>query len=671
MTLLRSFDAGALGRAWRWFLPLAIAVQVVSALLFRPSITPTGDEPHYLMVVRSIISDRDFDVANQYADGHFRIIYGGDLPVDFQAHDYRGDGRLFFARPPGQALLLAPAAAVGSVLWWLAGSNPVVGSYIAVVLFQMAVAVLFWLVLAEFATALTGNCVAAILSTVAVGATLPVLPYGSQIYPELTAALLILIALRAIHGGVSTHSGLALLGLAIGILPWLHLRYAPIALICVGFAAWQWLLGRAGRALLIAAIVGALVSANLLAAYSLHAYGSPLPTAGFSHFRDPVSNPTNIPRSIGFLLFDEGQGLLAYAPFYVVAFFIWLGQILLGTRSRRGVLITGALIGLSALVTGASAITDYVGFEIPPRYLVSVLPLSALPLTCALVSRARAIVAAAALLLLVPGLVATAYGAAAPVRLYDVGLGNRVWADASLTLYRRAGIDLRPNALFPSYRPLEATIYASACLVDSGDTHTCRLPIVPPPGDYEARLFVLSGDASSGLALTFDITAIDPRGAAVPLASRSVRGDDPDGVSRIVLGPRPPNPIDPELRRRAVAATGLPDPVVVDAYLVGATYFRLNRRVISTPEFDARVRELAARAGAPSPAADIGRRLIDIYAEVANSPLYGVVYLPFRLGRESDLRLVVRGDGQSLRLGGLTVARFSGWQIPLTLHAPA
>lgn len=38
-----------------------------------------GDEPHYLVLAQSLLSDNDLKVANNYARGDYRAYYPGDL----------------------------------------------------------------------------------------------------------------------------------------------------------------------------------------------------------------------------------------------------------------------------------------------------------------------------------------------------------------------------------------------------------------------------------------------------------------------------------------------------------------------------------------------------------------------------------------------------------------
>ncbi len=95
------------------------------------------------------------------------------------------------------------------------------------------------------------------------------------------------------------------------VLPWLHTRNAPIALVIGLAVAWTLWRRRATRAL-VAWLVPLSVGALSWLAFFKIVYGAFDPSAPYGGYTQ--SGPGNIPRGITGLLFDQQFGLLAYAP---------------------------------------------------------------------------------------------------------------------------------------------------------------------------------------------------------------------------------------------------------------------------------------------------------------------------------------------------------------------
>ena len=71
-----------------------------------------GDEPHYLVLAQSLLTDHDLKVANNYARGDYHAYYSGDLYPHLTGLD---DVRMkrYSQHAPGVALLIAPVFAIG------------------------------------------------------------------------------------------------------------------------------------------------------------------------------------------------------------------------------------------------------------------------------------------------------------------------------------------------------------------------------------------------------------------------------------------------------------------------------------------------------------------------------------------------------------------------------
>src|SRR5438034_3928022 len=75
----------------------------------------SGDEPHYLMIAESLVTDHDLDVANNYARNDGRL-FGHDH-LDMGLHAVRSrTGRVLSIHDVGLAVALAPVYAVARAL---------------------------------------------------------------------------------------------------------------------------------------------------------------------------------------------------------------------------------------------------------------------------------------------------------------------------------------------------------------------------------------------------------------------------------------------------------------------------------------------------------------------------------------------------------------------------
>ncbi len=349
-------------RQARWLLLgwiVALIVYAAWALRLQGSLRPFGDEPTYLALAHSLAFDRDLDLRNN--------LQGTDLPVV----DYRGDGHLRALQNIGLPLLLALPYRLGGVL----------GARLAIA----ACAVLLWGTLVRLAHRATGSRRAALAATALVGLTLPVLPYAGTIWTEIPAATLVALgcwlALREERPGNGTLLGVGCLA---AFLPWLHVRYIPLAgalLLWAGFRS-----GRFRSSPWTAAgalLVPQLLSYGLLSACFWHLYGSPWPGAPYrASFGWPwfVWNPAHLYRGLAGLFLDQEFGLLFYAP-YLVAALAGLARL----RDRALAWTTAAV--LAGLALPAGLFVMWWGGDSPPaRLILPAVPLLTVPLAQALAS---------------------------------------------------------------------------------------------------------------------------------------------------------------------------------------------------------------------------------------------------------------------------------------------
>jgi hypothetical protein len=362
----------------------AFAVFLAVFLVMRPE--ATGDEPHYLMVAQSMVYDGDVDLANDYASRERTLRVATAFPLDtfHQVVDYTGSGELRPVHGGGLSALLAPAVALGGLT----------GARIMMILIAALLADQLYRLLRDLGLRRPYR----ILAWSAVVFCLPLLASTSQIYPELPAALLILVALRVMLRGAASWAALALGSTAGAALIWLHVRFIPLwAGVFVGLAISalrervhglrpvQMALSRCGatltkewRTVTLPLVLPNVVSLGLLLAAFQHWYGTPNPRASYAAFSDTTVGSGGWSFLYDILmrdLFNPVVGWLPYVPVH------WLGLAALGcavVKFRWPAAACIAVAGGYELIV--ASVGANVGWNLPARYLLVVLPLIAVPL---------------------------------------------------------------------------------------------------------------------------------------------------------------------------------------------------------------------------------------------------------------------------------------------------
>ncbi len=320
----------------------------------------TADEPQYLLSALSLGEDLDLDISDEIRDRAYTPFH--EVTIDPQTEP-NGDGREFSPHDPLLPVLLAGPMTLGG---WVAAKATLA------VLAGVLAALLTWTAVERFGVSRG----AASVVVLAFALSAPLTSYGTQVYPELPAALAVTVAVAALSGPMGRR-GSWLLVSAVVALPWLSVKYAPVAMALVAVGAWT--LWRRGdrRAVLGGAAV--LVGAGLV--YLLGhqiVYGGWTVYAAGDHFQETgefsVTGPSpdylsRTPRLVG-LLVDRGFGLVAWAPVYLAA------VPALGALARRRPPCWSVLIvPLAAGWAGATwlALTMH-GWWWPGRQIVVVLP---------------------------------------------------------------------------------------------------------------------------------------------------------------------------------------------------------------------------------------------------------------------------------------------------------
>jgi len=322
------------------------------------------DEPQYLLSALSVWEDGNLDISDELAADRARSYHAAELPVQTTV---RPDGSQVSPHDPLLAVLLAPAVGLGG---WVAAKA------VLAALAGVLAALLVWLAVRRLAVPLplAGAVVAVAF------ASAPLAVYGQQVYPELPAALAVTVAVVALTGRHGSGGTVTLL-LAVVALPWLSVKYAPVAaVLAAGWLFAQWRDGRrreAGAALGVlgvAAAVFLVVHRAVYGGWTAYASGDHFQTAG--ELGVVGTNPDYAGRGtrvVG-LLVDRDFGLVAWQPAWLLvvpglAALPWL------LPRRWPVLMAPLAVGW--LVASFVALTMH-GFWWPGRQVVLVLPLAVL-----------------------------------------------------------------------------------------------------------------------------------------------------------------------------------------------------------------------------------------------------------------------------------------------------
>ena len=339
MTLRRQPYIAAL-LAFAWF----IGIRVISMAPL------TGDEPHYLVLAQSLLSDQDLKVANNYNRGDYRAYYAGELDPHTIGGDDPALGR-YSIHPPGLAAIVAPAFFPA-------------GPWGAIVLLAALVAAgtgFVW----SAGYSLTHSVAAAWFAWTVLTMTAPVALFGSLIYPDAVAGAIVAAGVwTVIRNRPIDDVHAVLLGVAVGALPWLHPRLAIATAGLVFVVALRTWNHRRQTVLFLTATV-VMVSGWLV--HFQVAYGSFDPRAAYGG-RVPV-DAAHVINGLTALLADQEFGLLPNAPVHLVV----ASGLLLLARLQRRVCAELALIVVPYTVATCGYSMWWAGYCPPARFLVPAL----------------------------------------------------------------------------------------------------------------------------------------------------------------------------------------------------------------------------------------------------------------------------------------------------------
>jgi hypothetical protein len=445
-------------RAAAWTLAAVMLVPFLSLLPYERAVMPTAsDEPHYLVIVQSLILEHSLDLTATYDSQVYKAYYPDVLPdrhiiqVGDSQYPIRDLGLPFLAVLP-----FAIAGRTGVlVLLCLAGAALVAQLYLV-------------------CRDLRITHRPALLGVAGVSLTHPLLTYTTQIYPEVFAALAFVVAARFLRRGrAASLAELAAASACLGVLPWLSTRAWLIVVgvgLVVAYCALRPLLldrptpAAIGRRVVAGALPFALF-VLALAALDYRMFGVFIPNAGYYLIRDQQQVLAFAPQIGGLgLLFDKVFGLVPRTPLFLVCA---LGVIPLLRRSRGTELAALGLGWLVYFVYVADIAYWWADGAPPSRYLVASIPFLAVLLAAGIerlerLGRSRPLAEFAAWALAAYSLFIAYVFAVLPNVRYDLALGIRA-SGSEGQLFEFLGRVLRPDpaVLFPSLvhaRPLDLVL---------------------------------------------------------------------------------------------------------------------------------------------------------------------------------------------------------------------
>lgn len=352
---------------------VSLLVFSAAAVIVAPSgLRPGGDEPHYLIIAQSLLQDHDLKIENNHQQGDYRRYYNDVLEPHALARGV--NGAVYSVHPVGLPMLVAPFFAFG-------GYPTVV---LAMLLMAAAAATLAWV----WVRRQTGSVAAATFGCAAVSLGVSFLFSSGTVYPETAGALAVMLAFAVGLRGTASATPAPtvwrslMVACAAGALPWLSAKYVVMSAALVAIAArriWRNRTGAdAGPARLVALVVPYVVSLAGWFLFFQLTWGSPWPSAAYGGTSETQMSIWNLRRGVPGLLFDQEYGLLSYTPVLGLAALGWWHQWRAGGAARDLALEVGLVFGL-LLATVSGHAMWWGGSSVPARFLVSGLPLLALP----------------------------------------------------------------------------------------------------------------------------------------------------------------------------------------------------------------------------------------------------------------------------------------------------
>jgi len=334
-----------------------------------------GDEPYYLLITHSLAYDFDADLTNNYAAGDWSGWL--DRPLEPQPGDPVGSGGELYSRHnEALPLLLVPAYRVA-------------GKVGALAMMAALTAALAWMVLRLAYRYWPQRPGEALAAWALFAFSPPLLLYSYQVWVEVPAALLSMIALdRILSFRGRPHWGLRpwlLVGVPVVLLPLVKIRFMLLAVPLVALAWWY--AGRPRKPLIVLTVALVAVGGGILVHNQL-VFDNPLKIHQVGELELTEYPPSAYLLGAMGLFWDSAFGLFACAPLWLLLLPAVLRAAVVGGRGRR-LLVDLLIYTVPYLLIVVPRNEWYGGWSPPFRYALVALPLLALLLIPLLAGRRR------------------------------------------------------------------------------------------------------------------------------------------------------------------------------------------------------------------------------------------------------------------------------------------
>lgn len=326
----------------------------------------SSDEPQYLLTALSLAEDFDLDIADELDRRAFEPFH--EIDVNPQTFPLNDAGQQLSPHDPLLPLIAAPAMRIGG---WVGVRLLLVG------LGGLTAGITTWAAIRRFAV----EPAAAAVGVGAFAVSAPLAAYSTQVFPEIAAALAVAVATAAATAPRLQRRHVIVTAVAVVALPWLSVKYLPVAAVIAAATGWRILragdrrtLGWATATVLTAGIIYLLVHQRIYGGWTVYATGDHFVSDG--EFAVVGTDPDYVGRSrrlVG-LLADRRFGLIPWAPIWLLApaALAWFG---FGRRRHRALVI--GVIAAGWVVASFVALTMH-GWWSPGRQVVVVTPLVAI-----------------------------------------------------------------------------------------------------------------------------------------------------------------------------------------------------------------------------------------------------------------------------------------------------
>lgn len=344
---------------------------VVWTLTTHGKYSADGDEPHYLIVTRSLWQDHDIDVGNNYAANDGKLIGHDGLEAGAHARPNQ-QGRMLPVHDLGVSVALVPVYAAAAPIAELMPDSLLRRVRMTRGLFLYSLVSLSLLALTSTATGLLARALArttsaghAIAAALLVGLSPPLLLHSYLIFPEAFGYIVMCAVVCWMVNEKPPMSGTFWLVAALGALPWCHRKYSFLVFACAAVMVLRrpqfWRERSTGERTILALLF--LVPQLAMHAWTLLTWG----TLGGPQMLDTLPfTLEGAPRGFLGLLFDRQYGLLSVAPWYLLMPAAWV------LAGRRALWFLPPVLALALPMAGF--VVWWGGFSPAARYLVPLLP---------------------------------------------------------------------------------------------------------------------------------------------------------------------------------------------------------------------------------------------------------------------------------------------------------